>query len=208
MAVLDELVARLALGRSGRPRRRAGSWTSAPTSFGGRLVVGPRVHASGACSSWRGERTGVRFVCREESEYVLQLKGLTPTGQLPYGVLHGGKDSLMEGMRASPSHPHTLAPRPSVFSVLCWRNITLRFAHARTATLVCSHRCPSNTHRLRRASTSNSSNSLGKRGRHSRFQWAHSNRFRLLARQWPVKEMNDACYPLFTCACYTFVFRS
>ena len=35
--------------------------------------------------------------CREESESVLQLKGLTPNGLLPIGALSGGKDSLENG---------------------------------------------------------------------------------------------------------------
>ena len=38
-------------------------------------------------------------VCyREESESVLQLKGLTPNGLLPIGALSGGKDSLENGI--------------------------------------------------------------------------------------------------------------
>lgn len=37
------------------------------------------------------------FSYREESESVLQLKGLTPNGLLPTGALSGGKDSLRLG---------------------------------------------------------------------------------------------------------------
>lgn len=44
-------------------------------------------------------------MCREESENVLQLKGLTPNGMLPIGVLSGGKDTLERALLGiSPMH--------------------------------------------------------------------------------------------------------
>lgn len=47
-------------------------------------------------------------VLREESESVLQLKGLTPTGTLPLGALSGGKTSLRNALAGfSPHHKIT-----------------------------------------------------------------------------------------------------
>ena len=45
---------------------------------------------------------------REETEQVLQLKGLTPTGALPLGALSGGKASLIGALHGfSPNHKIT-----------------------------------------------------------------------------------------------------
>ncbi|XP_015439744.1 PREDICTED: serine/threonine-protein phosphatase 2B catalytic subunit 2-like isoform X3 [Dufourea novaeangliae] len=55
-----------------------------------------------------GKMARVFSVLREESESVLQLKGLTPTGALPLGALSGGKRSLHNALQGfSPNHKIT-----------------------------------------------------------------------------------------------------
>lgn len=55
-----------------------------------------------------GKMARVFSVLREESESVLQLKGLTPTGALPLGALSGGKASLCNALQGfSPNHKIT-----------------------------------------------------------------------------------------------------
>lgn len=55
-----------------------------------------------------GKMARVFQVLREESESVLQLKGLTPNGLLPIGALSGGKDTLRTALCGfSPAHKIT-----------------------------------------------------------------------------------------------------
>jgi serine/threonine-protein phosphatase 2B catalytic subunit len=55
-----------------------------------------------------GKMARVFSVLREESECVLQLKGLTPTGMLPSGALSEGKSGLQEAMGSyDPNHKIT-----------------------------------------------------------------------------------------------------
>jgi len=44
------------------------------------------------------------LIFREESEDILTLKGLTPSGQLPLGTLGGGKPAIEHGKNKSFSY--------------------------------------------------------------------------------------------------------
>jgi serine/threonine-protein phosphatase 2B catalytic subunit len=64
-----------------------------------------------------GKMARVFTVLREESESILELKGLTPSGSLPVGILSGGKESLhtalsdlsVEGSVTGSAHDHKIS---------------------------------------------------------------------------------------------------
>ena len=70
-------------------------------------------------SPWQLTLATCYCCCREESESVLQLKGLTPNGLLPIGALSGGKDSLENGI-----------PTCTLYTFCSEKKCTLDFYHA------------------------------------------------------------------------------
>ncbi|KAH9281722.1 Serine/threonine-protein phosphatase 2B catalytic subunit 2 [Echinococcus granulosus] len=55
-----------------------------------------------------GKMARVFTVLREESESVLELKGLTPNGMLPFGALSGGRETLLTALcGVAPNHKIT-----------------------------------------------------------------------------------------------------
>ncbi|XP_043657204.1 serine/threonine-protein phosphatase 2B catalytic subunit 1 isoform X2 [Drosophila teissieri] len=111
-----------------------------------------------------GKMSRVFSILREESESVLQLKGLTPTGALPVGALSGGRDSLkeaLEGLTAS-SHIHSFAEAKGLDAVnerMPPRRPLLMSASSSSITTVTRSSSSTNNNNNNSSSSNNNNNS-------------------------------------------------
>ncbi|XP_017037364.1 serine/threonine-protein phosphatase 2B catalytic subunit 1 isoform X2 [Drosophila kikkawai] len=114
-----------------------------------------------------GKMSRVFSILREESESVLQLKGLTPTGALPVGALSGGRDSLKEALQGltAATQIHSFAEAKGMDAVnerMPPRRPLLMSASSSSITTVSNSSSSNNNNTTTKNSNSNSSISSSK----------------------------------------------
>ncbi|KAH8406607.1 hypothetical protein KR215_009011 [Drosophila sulfurigaster] len=113
-----------------------------------------------------GKMSRVFSVLREESESVLQLKGLTPTGALPVGALSRGRDSLKEALQGltAASHIHSFAEAKGLDAVnerMPPRRPLTMSASSSSITTISSTSTSNNNNNNNNSSTAKNSNGNG-----------------------------------------------
>ncbi|KAH8247709.1 hypothetical protein KR038_008792 [Drosophila bunnanda] len=111
-----------------------------------------------------GKMSRVFSILREESESVLQLKGLTPTGALPVGALSGGRDSLKEALQGltAATQIHSFAEAKGMDAVnerMPPRRPLLMSASSSSITTMANSSSSSNTSNNNNTTTKNSNTS-------------------------------------------------